>query len=136
MMCLNVNSKDIEEQRVFANAVTATARLSGVHIHLVAHPRKLVSAEQELDINDVAGSADLGRLADNVVFVRRAANENNVAGNGKPIKVSIRKQRHGTGATGDIGGWFHRHYRQFSTEQFMQRPIQYLPAQAYGVDFR
>lgn len=132
MMCLNVSNKDIDEQRLFANAVVATARVSGVHIHLVAHPRKLVSSDQELDINDVAGSADLGRLADNVVFVRRHGNEPINPADAKPMKLSIRKQRHGTGATGDIGGWFHRRFRQFSTDQFAREPIRYLPDQAYA----
>ena len=136
LMCLDVNSTDWEAQRQFATALTSTARRSGVHIHLVAHPRKLVSADQPPDINDVAGSADLGRLADNVIFVRRASNEASIAKDVTPMLVSIRKQRHGTGACGDVAGWFHREYRQFHTDQFAQHPIQYLPAAAYGADFR
>lgn len=132
LMCLNVDAKDIDAQRRFAAALTATARLSGCHVHLVAHPRKLMSSDQELDINDVAGSADLGRLVDNVVFVRRSKNEPAHHSEAKQVMVSVRKQRHGTGATGDIGGWFHRQYRQFSGEQFPRGPIQYLPAEAYA----
>lgn len=131
LMCLDVDSRDIDAQRRFAAALTATARLSGCHVHLVAHPRKLMSADQELDINDVAGSADLGRLADNVIFVRRAKNEPMHHDDAKQVMVSVRKQRHGTGATGDIGGWFHRRFRQFSTDQFQREPIRYLPDVAY-----
>lgn len=136
LMCLDVNSTDWEAQRQFATALASTARRSGVHIHLVAHPRKLVSADQAPDINDVAGSADLGRLADNVLFVRRAANETSIAGDSTPMLVSIRKQRHGTGSCCDVAGWFHRNLRQFSLNQFQPSPIQYLPPDAYGVDFR
>jgi twinkle protein len=132
LMCLDVNSTDWEAQRQFATALAATARLSGTHIHLVAHPRKLVSADQAPDINDVAGSADLGRLADNVVFVRRATNEATISGEATPMAIAVRKQRHGTGSTGDITGWFHRGFRQFHVDQFAAAPIQYLPPEAYG----
>lgn len=132
LMCLDVRSDDWEAQRQFSVDLTTTARLSGCHIHLVAHPRKLVSADAELDLNDVAGSADLGRLADNVVFVRRAKNEAQISGSVTPMAVSIRKQRHGTGATGDVTGWFHRNFRQFHGSQHTTAPIEYLPAEAYG----
>lgn len=131
LMCLDVNSTDWEAQRQFATAITSTARRSGVHIHLVAHPRKLVSADQPPDINDVAGSADLGRLADNVIFVRRAANESTLATDSTPMLVSIRKQRHGTGSCGDVPGWFHRQFRQFSPDEFARQPVRYLPLEAY-----
>lgn len=131
LMCLDVNSTDWEAQRQFATVLASTARRSGVHVHLVAHPRKLVSSDQAPDINDVAGSADLGRLADNVVFVRRSVNEATIGGDSTPMAIAIRKQRHGTGATGDVTGWFHRGFRQFHTNQFATSPIQYLPPEAY-----
>lgn len=132
LMCLDVNSTDWEAQRQFATALAATARISGAHIHLVAHPRKLISTDQAPDINDVAGSADLGRLADNVIFVRRAANETRVGGVSTPMAISVRKQRHGTGAAGEVTGWFNREFRQFHTDQFRTEPIRYLPAAAYS----
>lgn len=131
LMCLDVNSTDWEAQRQFATALASTARRSGVHVHLVAHPRKLVSADQAPDINDVAGSADLGRLADNVIFVRRATNEAAIGGDARPMAIAIRKQRHGTGATGDISGWFHTRFRQFQIDQFAQYPTRYLQDDAY-----
>lgn len=131
LMCLDVGSTDWEAQRQFATVLAATARRANVHIHLVAHPRKLVSADQAPDINDVAGSADLGRLADNVLFVRRSASEQASSGIATPMLISIRKQRHGTGSTGDIAGWFHRGHRQFHTDQFCDVAERYLPAAAY-----
>lgn len=132
LMCLDVDSGDWEAQRQFATALTATARTSGVHVHLVAHPRKLVSADQAPDINDVAGSADLGRLADNVIFVRRAEVTSLTQGDATPMRFSIRKQRHGTGSCGDVTGWFHRSMRQFHADQFAREPVHYLPDAAYG----
>lgn len=132
LMCLDINNGDFEAQRQFANLVATTARASGIHIHLVAHPRKLISADQEPDINDVAGAREIGGIADNVIFVRRAKNETNdphatLTG----MFVSVRKQRHWTGALGDIAGWFHRDARQFNLDQFPPHPIRYLPADAY-----
>src|SRR5208337_2763384 len=91
---LNVNSGDWEAQRLFGNALEATAAISGTHVHLVAHPRKLIKSDQEPDIDDVAGSADIGRLADNIVFMRRPDSDAAVSKDFSPMRVSIRKQRY------------------------------------------
>jgi twinkle protein len=130
LMALDVDSTDWEAQRQFAIAVTTTARMSGAHIHLVAHPRK-PSSEQRYgaDLNDVAGSADLGRLADNIVFVQRAKGEELLSSDVTPMKIAIRKQRHGTGACGDIDGYYHRNLRQYHPGA-ADRPTSYLPPEA------
>jgi hypothetical protein len=47
------------------------------------------------------------------------------------MAIAIRKQRHGTGATGDISGWFHTRFRQFQIDQFAQYPTRYLQDDAY-----
>ena len=136
LMCLDVSSKDLDAQRQFAADLAMTARLSGCHVHLVAHPRKPQQSDQDVDLNDVAGSADLGRIADNVVFVKRSKNETAIGGEIRPMCIAIRKQRHGTGAMGDITGWFHRPMRQFHMTQFVGEPTRYLPDKAYaGVEF-
>lgn len=132
LFCLNVSSKDMDAQKQFATDLATTARLSGVHIHLVAHPRKPQQAEQDVDLNDVAGSADLGRIVDNVIFVKRSRNENCLSDDVRPMAFAIRKQRHGTGATGDIVGWFHRPLRQFHRDQFAPSATQYLRKEAYA----
>lgn len=133
LMCLDVHSGDWEGQRLFANAVKVTARNAGIHLHLVAHPRKIISSDQEPDMNDVAGAADLGRLADNIIFVRRAKNEvMNPDLKVTPMRIAVLKQRHGTGAIGEISGWFNRSLKQFKEDQFDDQPTQYLPARAYG----
>ncbi|MGP1667573.1 MAG: RAD55 family ATPase, partial [Rhodanobacter sp.] len=131
LMCLDVANDDFEAQRKFANLVAATARAAQIHIHLVAHPRKLVSADQEPDLNDVAGARELGGIADNVIFVRRAKTEHqnsDVTG----MVIAVRKQRHHTGYVGDISGHFQRRMRQFSFEQFPARGEWYLPDVARG----
>lgn len=127
---LDVHSGDWEAQRVFGNELEATAATSGSHIHLVAHPRKLVSADQEPDINDVAGSADIGRLSDNVLFVRRKPDKA-VIGEFSPMQICIRKQRYHTGACNTIDGYFNRRLRQFKVHLHDEELTQYLPETAY-----
>jgi twinkle protein len=133
LMCLDIANDDTEAQRRFANLLANTARASNVHIHLVAHPRKLQSAEQELDLNDVAGAREIGGIADNVIFIRRSKTKDGYLVNAEstPMCVSVRKQRHFSGALGDVEGWFQRKHRQFSREQFIDQPQRYLPEDAF-----
>jgi twinkle protein len=130
LTCLDIDSQDFEQHRQFANILNAVAIESNIHIHLVAHPRKAISVNQEPDQNDVAGGADYARLAHNICFVRRGQ----VTGNDFtviPMLIAIRKQRYGSGFVGDLSGWFNRSIRQFKREQFDQVPTQYMPKAAY-----
>lgn len=132
LMCLDIENDDFEAQRKFANLLAATARAANIHIHLVAHPRKLISANQEPDINDVAGARELGGIADNVVFVRRAETESaDPLASITPMCIAVRKQRHWRGSIGNIMGWFHRDWRQFHIDQFPRGAARYLPEDAY-----
>lgn len=132
LMCMDVPSQDWEAQRLFTKALAATCQLAAVHVHLVAHPRKPAQAGADSDIGDVAGSADLGRKADNVLFVKRAANEPQLANpEARPMTVSVRKQRYGTGQLCDINGYFLPKMRQFSAFEFPEGITRYLPAGAY-----
>jgi len=132
LMRLNVDSKDWEAQRQFGNAMEATAATTGTHVHLVAHPRKLVSADQEPDINDVAGSADIGRLADNVLFVRRADNDSKIHSDEfTGMKIYVRKQRYHTGACPVISGYFNRRLKQFKLHMHDIEVTRYLHDAAY-----
>jgi twinkle protein len=132
LMCLDINSQEFEQQRLFANLMNSVTIESDIHLHLVAHPRKAISVDQEPDVNDVAGGADYGRLAHNVCFVRKGK----VTTPGPnpdltPMQIAIRKQRYGSGFCGEITGWFNRRIRQFKLDQFDEKPTQYLPKQAY-----
>jgi KaiC/GvpD/RAD55 family RecA-like ATPase len=133
LMCLDIRNDDTEAQRKFANLIATTARASKVHIHLVAHPRKLINADQELDLNDVAGAREIGGIADNVIFIRRTKAKEGYAQSADvtPMCVSVRKQRHFTGALGDCPGWYQRKFRQFQSDQFSQMATRYLPDDAY-----
>ncbi|HQT26240.1 MAG TPA: AAA family ATPase [Burkholderiales bacterium] len=128
---LDVHSGDWEAQRLFGNAMEATAAMAHVHIHLVAHPRKLMNSAQEPDLNDVAGSADIGRLADNVLFVRKKP-EGAVVGDLSPMQILVRKQRYHTGACNNIEGYFDRGSKQFKPHLHDTGIVEYLPPGAYG----
>lgn len=131
-MCLDVAANDIEAQRKFAGKLAQTCQLSGVHIHLVAHPRKRSRSDQAHTQEDVAGSADLARKADNILFVKRASNEQSSATpECTPMSISVFKQRFGTGRMGDSCGWYNRIHRQFVHDQFQPEPTRYLPEMAY-----
>lgn len=132
MMCLDVPAVDAEAQREFCKALTRTCQASGVHVHLVAHPRKPMSRDADTDISDVAGSADVGRKADNVLFVKRASNEAQAStGECTDMLIAVKKQRYGTGAVRDIQGMFNRRLRQFVLNRWQEGPTLYLPAEAY-----
>ncbi|CAB4242221.1 AAA domain containing protein [uncultured Caudovirales phage] len=130
LMCLDLKSDDYEAQRVFANGLSALARNNKIHIHLVAHPRKVQSAEQDPDLNDIAGSADLGRLADNVLFIRRGTAQAVLPGV-TPMQIMIKKQRYDPAFHGNVNGYYNRNIRQFCTDQWQATPTQYLPKEAY-----
>lgn len=133
LMCLDVKSDDYEAQRVFANGLSALARSKRIHIHLVAHPRKVMSSDQEPDLNDIAGSADLGRLADNVLFIRRGGSQAALPGI-TPMQIVIKKQRYDPAFHGNINGYYNRNIRQFCVDQWQQVPTRYLPNEAYEND--
>ena len=132
LFCLDVPVNDLEAQRRFSRKLMQTCQLSGVHIHLVAHPRKKTRADQEDTLDDVAGSADLSRAVDNILFVKRAKNENAVSSpDVTPMLVSALKQREHPGWIGDVVGWYNRNMHQFVFDQFQAEPTRYLCADAY-----
>jgi len=125
LMALDVDSTDNEAQRKFANLVSATARAYGVHIHLVAHPRKPMGPDQAPNIWDVAGSSDLGRLAFNVFFLRRGDMVPGDQGIGSMV-LTVVKQRT-RGRIGEQTSYFYSRQRQFHRDPYAQEPTRYLP---------
>ena len=121
LMCLDVANDDFEKQRQFANAVAATARVSGVHIHLVVHPRKIISRDIDPDINDVAGAREIAGIADNVIFVRRGPDDMGTDF-AKSSLVHVLKNRHG-GWCGKIHAYFRKDFGQVHDRPDMVKPI-------------
>lgn len=128
LMCLDVANDDINAQRQFALEVSATAKTTGCHIHLVAHPRKPMQRDQEPDQHDVAGAKELSGIADNVLFIRRNTERvGNIAG----MRISVKKQRHWTGSLPTFDGWLHLNFRQYMPQQLADYPIRYLHPDTY-----
>ena len=130
LMALDVSGYDWEAQRLFAKRLVYAARMYGPHIHLVAHPRKPMTGDQLPDVHDIAGTSDLGRLVDNVLFIRRKTLEP-VAAPCTEMEILVRKQRNFSGERSAFGGHFHREYQQYHLQRFSNGPIRYLPADAY-----
>lgn len=131
-MCLDVPSNDLEKQRQFAQKLIMTCESADSHVHLVAHPRKKQRADAEYGQDDVAGSSDLVRKADNIIFTRRTKNEREVSSpDAAPSSHEVMKQRHGSGRTWLAVGWFNRNFKQFTLDQFQQEPTRYLHEEAY-----
>lgn len=130
LMKLDVSSQDFEGQRNFANLLDATAKQTGCHIHLVAHPKKPQHADQDPDLNDIGGAKEIGGIADNVLFVRRRRVDLPTS-KASGVAITVLKKRYGHGQPGTISGWFHQDMCQFSVDQFPNKPAHYLPAHAY-----
>lgn len=62
-----------QAQSEFAGRLVSFSKANGVHVHLVAHPRKTGKASIETD--DVGGSGDITNRADNVLKVERVPEE-------------------------------------------------------------
>ena len=84
-------------QSAFTQRLSAFAKKNGAHVHLVAHPRK--TGERGVSADDVAGTADITNLADNVFSVERVPEEKvEVEGCSARLKI-IKNRRYGTRAT-------------------------------------
>lgn len=129
---LDIPATDWEGQREFANRLTALCAQTGVHVHLVAHPKKPQRKSEEPDMDDVAGASDISRLADNVLFVARKTDEADFHKNVTEMTVKVLKQRFTAGGVGPITGVFNRAMRQWKPHAHEESVTRYLPDGAYG----
>jgi twinkle protein len=59
-----------DDQKEFLKKLKYFANTHNVHIHLVAHPKKLPEGKS-VDMYDIAGSSDIPNLVDNILFLKR-----------------------------------------------------------------
>lgn len=78
-----------QAQSAFTGRLVAFAKAHGVHVHLVAHPRK---TEKRIEADDVGGSSDITNRADNVFKVERVKEEM-VAEAGHSMLLTVLKNR-------------------------------------------
>ena len=106
LMKCGINEDDLNKQKSFANKLAVSARDLGIHIFIVAHSRKTANEHDNASKFDVAGSANLTNLVDNVISVHRNKKREEEVLNGSldtevmnqpPSAVYLLKQRHGRG---------------------------------------
>lgn len=118
MKCVR-DEDDYNAQKALVDELTAIARDTGMHIHLVHHIRKLSSEDQEPDKHDVKGSGAITDQVDNVLLVWRNKRKENEIAAGKTVsadtpdaRLICAKQRNGEWE-GRIALWYHRESQQY-----------------------
>ena len=105
------------------------ARRNGLHVHLVAHPRKGADESKGPGKLDVAGSSKITDAADNV-FTVWSARKDEAADDydaDKPdAKVELQKQRNGDFQHFTLHLWFNKAAQQFCTYS-ARRAVCYVP---------
>ena len=94
-------------QSAFVNDLATFARSNGVHVHLVAHPKK--TDQKHLAADDVGGIGDITNFADNVFALERT--QKGEAGEGQTV-LNILKNRF-YGVRKQIGLTFDETSRRF-----------------------
>ena len=106
LMKCGINEDDLNKQKDFANKLSVAARDLDIHIFLVAHSKKTASDFEYARKLDVAGSANITNMVDNVFSVHRNKEREEALLNGQhdnevinapPCTVWLVKQRHGKG---------------------------------------
>lgn len=105
------------------------AKRTGVHVHLVAHPRKSKDESAGPGKMDVAGSGKITDGADNVFTVWRAQkDEAEVADEDKPdAKLELKKQRNGDTQNYSQWLWFNKGAMQFRAQKRSLKTLVYVP---------
>ncbi len=110
LMKCGIGTDDYNRQKDFVDALTAMAKDTGLHIHLVAHSKKGQTEYSQPGKFDVKGASEITDQADNVLTVWRnkAKEENhNEHGNEPDALLTVSKQRHGEWE-GKIALWFNK----------------------------
>lgn len=109
LMKCGIGEDDLNGQKAFANKLAVASRDLDIHIFLVAHSKKTASDFDHARKFDVAGSANITNMVDNVFSVHRnKAKEEAMLDNDfdnpvcdqPPCTVHLVKQRHGKGLEG------------------------------------
>lgn len=101
------------------------ARSNGVHIHLVAHPRKGENEKRAPGKMDVAGSSKLTDAADNVFTVWADHKEEGERTEQPDARLEIHKQRNGDTQNRKLWLYFNKECQQYGTDP-RRRPYQYI----------
>lgn len=115
-------------QKEAIRALCDFAKRNGVHVHLVAHPRKGKDESAGPGKMDVAGSAKITDGADNMFSVWRAQkDEAEEYDPEKPdAKLELKKQRNGDVQNYSLWLWFNKGSMQFRAQKRALRTLSYV----------
>jgi len=118
MKCI-ADEDDYNGQKKFVDEVTAIARDTGMHIHIVHHIKKLASEEATPDKMDVKGSGSITDQVDNLLLIWRNKKKERDQQAGKMVSASepdalliCDKQRNGEWE-GRFTLWYEKDSQQF-----------------------
>jgi twinkle protein len=119
LMKCGIDEDDFNRQKRFVDSLTAIARDTGIHLHLVAHSRKRADEFSPPGKMDVKGTGAITDQVDNVLTVwrnKRKESElqsgNNKSGHDPDALIICDKQRNGEWE-GRVGLWFVPQAMQF-----------------------
>lgn len=113
-------------QKEAVRKLTAFARANGVHIHLVAHPRKGRDESEAPGKMDVSGSGKITDAADNVFSVWSAQKEEGQQNDEPDAILELFKNRNGETQHRKLALYVNRACMQFSASR-QRRPHIYVP---------
>jgi twinkle protein len=114
-------------QKEAVRKLAAFARVNGVHVHLVAHPRKGQDERRAPGKMDVSGSSKLTDAADNVFGIWSAQKQDGDPGTDEPdAYLELLKHRNGDQQHRKLALFFNRESMQFSTSD-RRRPHVHVP---------
>ena len=122
LMKCGIDDDDYNSQKEFVDHLCWAAKNENVHIHLVAHNRKRSTDLIKAGKFDVAGSAAITNLVDNLLLVGRNKEKENAMQMGETrddhdALLEVRKNRHG-GTEGGVRLFFNGSYQQFNQDEF------------------
>jgi len=112
----NIAEDDLNAQQKFMSRLCDFKNKYPVHIHLVAHPRKLANEVTAPSKIDIRGSSAISDLADNCITIWRNKSKDKLLGDGM---IRCDKQRHGDWE-GQFNLWFDTetlHYLDYETSK-------------------
>lgn len=121
--------EDYDSQKDTVDALTAIARDTQMHVHLIAHMRKPGQYSGRAGKYDLKGSSAISDLADNVVILERNLDDQGNAKPGEPEAwLKVAKQRNGAWE-GSVPLW-----RLGNTLAFSDNSKQLAPEHGYVVN--
>lgn len=124
LMRLNLRTDDFDGQREMGNTLGRLARMAGIHVHLVVHPRKTADSRAAMDLYDIRGAQDIIAQADLVLTLERQYERPGES------KLSVWKQRGDVNWIGTMPLHYHPASRQLRAHVY-DEPIRFLPNEAY-----